>query len=173
MLYQTWGLPSVKAKADLVFLLPLVALLLCARHLALKMFRLDVYLSQSRQKHDRSHTVRDRCMLIRIKGSTPPLTHFSTVPLTFFSALSSSSSRSCIFRCRASVVDRLDSPSSPRRLASTSFASDLSRSTSATESLCWREVISCSLASKTCSSVLTFPSAASARSTAASASTRR
>lgn len=76
-------------------------------------------------------------------------------------------------RWRLSAVVLLLSSSSLLAFASESFPSAFSRSASSKPSLCWRERISWSFVRFSCSSFLFFDSASSARSIAASASTRR
>lgn len=101
------------------------------------------------------------------------LTHFSVVSLKFFSATSNSSSNKEILRVKESAVLFELSSSSLFILWSLNLPSAFSRSDSTKDSLCWREAISCSLVRFSCSSLLFFDSASSARSIAVSASTRR
>jgi hypothetical protein len=127
---------------NLVLLLPLVALLLDAGDLAFKVLGLDVDLAEPAGRGDEqgaADTMRGAC------------THFSTVSLTFFSAASSSSSRSWILRFRPSFVTRPASESALCVLSSWTLPSAFSRSPSSTESLCWRDVISWSFSSRSCS----------------------
>jgi hypothetical protein len=110
--------------------LPLIALLLNTLYLTFKVLRLDVDLPQPAKTYEGDN-----------EGELTK-TYFSTVSLTFFSAASSSSSRSWTLRRRLSLVDLLCSPSMAAALVSLSFASAFSRSSSRTPIWCLSEVIS-------------------------------
>jgi hypothetical protein len=102
---------------------PLVALLLDTLHLTFEMFRLDIYLSESDMQM--SHSKEDK----------ETETHFSTVSFKFFSAASSSSSRSSILRVRESLVALPLSASNKADFVSANFVSDSWREASVTLSL--------------------------------------
>lgn len=101
----TWRMLNIDVVTTtyLVLLLPLIALLLKSLHTAFKLFSFDVDLSEPVQ------TVSSDVPSITI--GRMPATHFSTTSLECCSAVSSSSSKSCTLRWRASFVDLFDSAS--------------------------------------------------------------
>ena len=84
----------------------------------------------------------DGCLSVGLRA------HFSVVSRRSFSALSSSSSSGCTLRARFSPVVRCESPSSAADLRSRTLLSDLSSSSSASESLCCSELSSWSRSSR-------------------------
>jgi len=102
---------------------PVIALLFDTLYLPFEMLRLDVYLSES-----------DMQMRYGKEGKET-VTHFSTVSFKFFSAVSSSSSRSAILRVRVSLVALLVSASSRASFVWANFSSESWRELSVTVSL--------------------------------------
>ena len=157
----------------LVLGLPLIALLLQPLDVSFVLLSLDVYLSQPAL--GKGHAISDQRMPGWYKRSVSRSTdtYCSVTVLRFFSDASISSSSSATLRERPSDVVFVASASLTEPLVSVSCASAFSSSVSLSESWCLSELVSCSLWSSSCSCSLTFFSAISARSTAASASARR